>query len=86
MESRNNKLFGLVVTFLCILSIGLTYLYFYYKNENRSLHSKLTSLSSMDLEVYDTESIEKQIEDFNNIDEAIKNKYDEYTDSEKDKY
>ena len=78
MESRNNKIFGLVVIFLFIVIIGLGYLYFYYKSENRSLHSSLTSLSSIDLEVYDTESIDKQIEDYKNIDEAIKNKYDEY--------
>ena len=78
MESRNNKIFGLVVTFLCILIIGFTYLYFYYKNQNRSLHSILDSLSSVELQVYDTESIDKQIEDYKNIDEAIKNKYDEY--------
>ena len=78
MESRNNKIFGLVVTFLCILIIGFTYLYFYYKNQNRSLHSSLDSLSSVKLQVYDTESIDKQIEEYKNIDEAIKNKYDEY--------
>ena len=78
MESRNNKIFGLVVAFLCILIIGFTYLYFYYKNQNRSLHSSLDSLSSVKLQVYDTESIDKQIEEYKNIDEAIKNKYDEY--------
>ena len=64
MESRNNKIFGLVVTFLCILIIGFTYLYFYYKNQNRSLHSSLDSLSSVKLQVYDTESIDKQIEEY----------------------
>ena len=78
MESRNNKIFGLIVTFLSILIIGFAYLYFYYKSENRSLLAKSTSLSLVETQVYDIESIDKQIEDYKNIDEAIRNKYDEY--------
>ena len=78
MESRSNKVFGLVVFGLCALALGLFCVYFYYRNENIRLRSILSSLSSKDLEVYDMDSIDKQIEDYNNIDEAIKNKYDEY--------
>ena len=78
MESRSNKVFGLVVFGLCALALGLSCVYFYYRNENIRLRSTLASLSSKDLEVYDMDSIDKQIEDYNNIDEAIKNKYDEY--------
>ena len=78
MESRNNKVFRLVIVFLCILIIGLAYLYFYYKKENRDLRYSLTSLESIEIVSYNVDSINKQIEDFKNIDDAIKNKYDEY--------
>ena len=78
MESRNNKIFGLVVIVLCVIIVILVYLYFYYKKENKALRYSLSSLEGIDLQVYDFDSIDKQIEDFKNIDEAIKNKYDEY--------
>lgn len=78
MESRSSKVFGLVVFGLCALALGLFCVYFYYRNENIRLRSTLASLTSKDLEVYDIDSIDKQIEDYKNIDEAIKNKYDEY--------
>jgi peptidoglycan/xylan/chitin deacetylase (PgdA/CDA1 family) len=78
MESRNNKIFGLVIIVLCIIISILIYLYFYYRKENRDLRYSLSSLESIELQVYDFDSIDKQIDDFKNIDEAIKNKYDEY--------
>ena len=67
MESRNNKVFRLVIVFLCILIIGLAYLYFYYKKENRDLRYSLTSLESIEIVSYNVDSIDKQIEDFKNI-------------------
>ena len=78
MESRNNKIFRLIIIFLSILIIALAYLYFYYKKENKNLRFSLTSLESIEIVDYDTNSIERQIYEFNNIDQAIKNKYDEY--------
>ena len=78
MESRNNKVFRLVIVLFCIIIICLIYLYFYYRKENKDLRYSLTSLESIEIVSYDTDIIDKQINDFNNIDEAIKNKYDEY--------
>lgn len=78
MESRNNKIFGLVVIVLCVIIGILVYLYFYYRKENKALRYSLSSLDGIELQVYDFDSIDKRIEDFKNIDEAIKNKYDEY--------
>ena len=78
MESRNNKIFGLIVIVLCIIISILIYLYFHYRKENRDLRYSLSSLESIELHVYDFDSIDNQIDDFKNIDEAIKNKYDEY--------
>ena len=78
MESRNNKIFRLIIVFLCILIIGLIYLYFYYKSENKNLKYSLSSLESIEIIDYDISLIDKQIEDFKNIDQSIKNKYEEY--------
>lgn len=78
MESRNSKVFGLIIVVLIILIIGLTCVYFYYRKENKDLINSLSSLNSIVLEDYDISLVEKQIEDFKNIDQSIKNKYDEY--------
>lgn len=78
MESRNNKIFRLIIIILCILLLILLYLYFYYKKENKNLMYSISSFESIVINDYDFSEIDKQIDDLKNIDSTLEQKYDEY--------
>ena len=78
MESGNNGLFRLVIGVLICLIIVLLVFIVLVNIDNSSLKLKINDLSSNIEDGYDIDSINKEILIYKNIDDSIKNKYDEY--------
>lgn len=78
MESGNNGLFRLVIGVLICLIIALLVFIVLVNIDNSSLKLKINDLSSNIEDGYDIDSINKEISIYKNIDDSIKNKYDEY--------
>lgn len=78
MESRNKTIFGLVILVLFCSIVGVSYFVYSKKVLIDDLRSKINNLNSQPIESFDFDSIEREISVYNNIDDSIKNKYDEY--------
>ena len=77
MESRNKRLFRLIVVFLIICIVIISCLLFLICYDNKSLKNKIDDLSS-NIEDVDFTSIVDEISIYENIDKSISDKYDEY--------
>lgn len=78
MESGNKGLFRLIIGVLICLIIVLFLFIVLVNIDNSSLKLKINDLSSNIADGYDIDSIDKEILIYKNIDDSIKNKYDEY--------
>lgn len=78
MESGNKGLFRLIIGVLICLIIVLLLFIVLVNIDNSSLKLKINDLSSNIADGYDIDSIDKEILIYKNIDDSIKNKYDEY--------
>ena len=78
MESRSKKTFRLIALFLNIIIIVLIGLVYNANSKNEKIKRNITKLSSKIEKKYNSDEIEKEIELYKNIDDSIKNKYDEY--------
>ncbi len=78
MESRNNRIFRLVIGFLICLIIIIFFFIFLINKNNSSLELKINDLSSKIGDGYDIDSINNEISIYENIDKSIHDKYEEY--------
>lgn len=78
MESRNRRLFKLIIICFIVVIIsllcGLLLIYF----DNKELEDRIKTLSFKLGDKYDIESIDNEIAIYKNIDKSIKDKYDLY--------
>ena len=77
MESRNSKVFGLVVIVLVCLICASLVLFLNIKSSNVSLRSEIDKVNSS-ISLVDYDSIDKELSFYKNIDSEIPKKYDEY--------
>ena len=77
MESRNSKVFGLVVIVLVCLICGSLVLFLNIKKSNDSKKSEIDKVNSS-ISIVDYDSIDKELSFYKNIDSEISKKYDEY--------
>ena len=78
MESRNNRVFELIIGFLVCLIIIVFVFIFLVRSDNKSLELKINDLSSKVEDGYDIDSINDEISVYQNIDKSISDKYLEY--------
>ena len=78
MESRDKRIFGLIIGFLSILIIIVFVFVFLLFNDNKSLQGQIGLLNSNSLESYDISSLDEEMSIYKNIDKSISDKYQEY--------
>jgi len=78
MESRNKKLFGLVLIILSVLIVSSFSLIFILYFDNKELSDRINTLSFKVDDKYDIESIDSEISIYENLDKSINDMYEEY--------
>ena len=78
MESRDKRIFGLIIVFLIILIIFLSVLMFMIYSDNKELEDRINTLSFKVDDKYDIESINNEISIYSNLDKSISDMYEEY--------
>lgn len=78
MERRNSKLSKIIIIFLIILLI-LMFIFLYLQSDSsKKLSSKLNDLQARLESIIPDENIDEDLSFYENIEDNIKNKYDEY--------
>ena len=78
MESRNKRLFKLVIVCFIVIITFLSVLIFLVYSNNKELEDRIKTLSFKIDDKYDIESIDKEISIYENLDKSISDKYEEY--------
>lgn len=78
MESRNERLFRLVLIILSVLVVISFSLIFILYFDNKELSDRINTLSFKVDDKYDIESIDSEISIYENLDKSISDMYEEY--------